>query len=466
MKKQLAAIIAATALVIAPVSAANAFTTTVNGHEWEITDSYFGVEELDTYDEDVFDYSYLSLSIDGGSNYSEYECRNSDWMSETVIGSGKAVTCDELVTVVEGLNVRGYAYIYPDGLLTAVTYKITNTLGESVSFKWKQSHNYGNGQISDSDFGDVYSLNDGTVNPSKPAAIAWGPTTEVCSAASGVDDGNDGMDVESESCSIAPGASTAITIYHMADNIGNLANLQSNANTFFVTRGAEATMAQGIPTGLTAANWDIAGSMNTADIPAVADPYDATQTMTLTGAAQMGEPMTISFNNGETPVGDYYDIWMCPNTDVKPVDGAETGECVAVTFWNRALVANYNQQTSALTMTWSLADIPVPGRVSVGGDNYLDDGGDPILIDPPTDGEGGWCQYEGWYLIVNDYDGGAHSNFSDALSATGCSDSPSGNGGLAETGVDAQPTGLVGLFALIGGLAVTVAMRRRAARSL
>ena len=187
--------------------------------------------------------------------------------------------------------------------------------------------------------------------------------------------------------------------------------------------------------------------------------------MTLTGDATLGHYMTVSFKNGADPVGDYYDVWMCPNKDVKPVDGAEFGDCVAVTFWNRASVANYDQSATALTMTWQLANEPVPGKISEGGANYLDSNGDPIMMDEPQD-DGGWCAFEGWYIIVNDYDGGAHSNWSPALAAAGCSDQGGSGGSLASTGVDAQPAGLLGLFALIGGLAVTVIARRRNARSL
>lgn len=459
MKKQIAAIIAACALALAPITAANAFETTVNSHLWDISDSAFGVNELDN--DDVFDESSLALSIDGGSAYTTYDCRDDSVMSETVIGSAKAVTCDELVTVVEGLNVRGYAYVYPDGLLTAVTYAITNTTGSAINFKWKQYHNYGNGLISDSDYADIYSINDGTVNPSAPASIAWGPTTQACSAASGADNGDDQMEVESESCTVAAGATTAITIFHMSDTAANFSTLQSNSLAFFSTRSYDSTLVQGIPSGLVAANWGLTGTMTTTNIPEASDPWDPTETMTLTGDAVLGSPMTVAFKNGADPVGTYYDVWMCPNQDVKPVDQQEVGDCIAVTFWNRGTVANYNQSTTALTMTWTLANEPVAGLQSVGGNPYLDADGNSIPMDEP-EADGGWCAYEGWYIIVNDYDGGAHSNWSPALGAAGCSEAAT----LADTGVDAQPTGLVGLFALIGGLAVTVAMRRRAARSL
>lgn len=453
MKKNVVAALATFALALAPVSSAFAFDTTVGGHTWDITNNNFGVQEHD--DADVFDSSSLSLSLDGGATSTGYECRNQSLMSETVTGTGKVVTCNELVTVVNGLNVRGYAFVYPDGLLATTTYTITNTTGSAITFNWLQSHDYGNGQIGNPAASDIYSIGDGTYNPDRPAAIAWGPTTESCSAATGSNDGDDEMSVLSESCTLAAGATTAVSFYHMVGSIGNLATLQSNANSFFNSRIYDSTLVQGIPAGVVAANWGLTGTMVTTNIPAAADPYDGTS-MTLTGDAVLGSYMTVAFKNGETPVGGYYDVWMCPNQDVKPIDLGQTGDCVAVTFWNRATVASYNQSTTALTMTWLLANEPVPGMIAQGGANYLDSSGDPILMDEPSE-DGGWCAYEGWYIIVNDYDGGAHSNWSPALGAAGCSEPAAG---LANTGVDAQQTGVIGLLALLAGVGVVVARRR------
>ena len=251
----------------------------------------------------------------------------------------------------------------------------------------------------------------------------------------------------------------------MADDNANLSDLQTNAAAFFSTRSHDTTLAAGIPAGLVASNWGITGTLDISGIPAAADPYDEAHSMTLTGDAVMGSPMTVSFKNGYDPVGTYFDVWMCPDKDVLPIDGVVEGNCVAVTFWNRGEVANYDQNTTALTMTWTLANEAVPGKVSVGGANYLNGSGDPIMMDKPSD-DNGWCAYEGWYIIVNDYQGGAHSNWSPALAAAGCSDQGGSDGSLAATGVDAQPAGLLGLFALIGGLAVTVIARRRNARAL
>jgi hypothetical protein len=94
-------------------------------------------------------------------------------------------------------------------------------------------------------------------------------------------------------------------------------------------------------------------------------------------------------------------------------------------------------------------------------------------MDPPTD-DGGWCAFEGWYMIVQDYinddvtQTGEHSNWSPALGAAGCSEPAAGSGsgaGLADTGLNLQLTCLIGLFALLAGLGIVVT-RRRGADSL
>jgi len=196
--------------------------------------------------------------------------------------------------------------------------------------------------------------------------------------------------------------------------------------------------------------------------------------MTLTGDAVLDSYMTVAFKSGATPVGDYYDVWMCPNKDVKPVDEVNEGECIAVTFWNRGVVANYDQTTSAKTMTWLLSNESQPGLIAQGGASYLDSNGDAINMDPPTD-DAGWCAYEGWYMIVQDYidadvqQTGEHSNWSPALGAAGCSEPAAGSGsGLANTGINGQQTSLIaafGLFTLLAGMGIAVT-RRRGAGSL
>jgi len=459
MKKSIMAATAAFALALTPLTSASALEVTKSGIEWDIEYSSFGVNEVT--DGDVFDSSYLALSIDDGVSFEEYECRNEDLMSETTIGSGVVVTCDELVTVQPGLNVRGFAYVYPDGLKAAVTYKITNTTASSIPFKWKQNHNYGEGLISDSTHADIFSIGDGSSSSEAPAAVAWGPTTQVCSAASGADDAYDNMDVTSESCSLAAGASMGITIFHLLGDVGQASQLETSATALFVTRNADSTLAAGIPSGLTNGNWGITGTLNVSTVPPAAEPFDGS-VMTLTGDAVLGEYMTVAFKNGETPVGDYFDVWACPNKDVKAIDGGDTGLCAKMTFWHRASVAGYVKESTALTMSWKLENESVPGLTTPGGSRYLDTNGDPLLMDPPeSDVEGapaGWCAFEGWFIVVHDYSGGGHSNWSPAIGAAGCSEEALANTGA---GLDTNTLGGVVVTALVALAGAAVIARRR-----
>jgi hypothetical protein len=461
---------AAVMLALAPAVSSSAINLTVGSDTWDINEDYFGVNEFGS--NDAYDASTLGLSIDGGDDFETYGCRTDDLVTETVIGSGKIATCNELVTLVAGLNVRGFAYVYPDGVNVAVTYKVTNTTGSAISFNWASYHDFGSGYRDAATFSSVYSKGDGSEYDSAPATVAWGPTNQDCSAASDENDGYDEMTVESESCSLAAGASIGITIFHMVDDNESNSDLTTAATGRFVTRNADTTLRAGIPSGLVSTNWGLTGTLDVSGVPAAADPYDGTS-MTLTGNAVLGNDMTVAFKTGVTPVGDYYDVWMCPNKDVMPIDEVTEGECVAVTFWNRAVVAGYNQATTAKTMTWELSNESAPGRISAGGANYLDGSGEPIYMDPPTE-DGGWCVYEGWYMIVQDYIAdveqpqvGAHSNWSPAIGAAGCSEpAGSGNGddeGLATTGADGQQAGLIGVFgllALLAALGVRINLRR------
>ena len=444
-------------------------TITVNGHEWTFSYSGFGIQEAEN---DGYDRSKLQLSLDGGTTFTDINCEDVDANSNvdaTPMDNGAmAIRCQDPSLQFDGLSVDMYGYLYPSGLLAAVTYEITNVSGSSINYVAQFKHNYGEGNINGADHTSVYSLGNGTEFDTTPAATAWGDSGSggfSCLVESSGNDGYDDMELETGLCGISAGATVSYTTYHLINGASNSATLNSDALSLFVERTADATLAEGIPVGIMPANWSIGG---TTTFPEFSDaPYE----MSLTGDAVMGEYLTVSFAEGVTPVGDYFDIWMCPNTDVRPVDGGEMGECQPVTFWNRAAVANYNQATSALTMTWQLSNDSVPGYVSEGGVSYLDGTNEPILVDPPET-EGGWCQYEGWHIIVNDYSGGGHSNFSDPLSAVGCSidpeeETPEGETSeLADTGFDVQSGLTLVAAALFAGLAALVAARRRAARSL
>lgn len=436
----------------------NGFTN--SGHEWFISSDEFGPSDVDN---DAYDGSAFSLSDDGSANWYDVVCVYSNGSGRTNVtelsGGANLAYCPSAWADanLEGLEVDMYSYVYSNGLMAATTYTISNTTGSNIDINWGYGFNYGEGNIDSADFSDIYSIGDGTNDGTTPAAVAWGPTSSSCSAATENNDGYDDMALASETCTVSANSSISLTFFHLIDNDENLSDLQADALAKFDTRNADSTLAAGIPAGAVAANWGITGTL---ELP------NLTDTMTPSGNFAMGEYMTISFNENELPYGDYFDIWMCPTTDLRPVDGVEQGDCVPVTFWQRSSVANYDQNTSALTLTWQIANEDVAGLTSEGGAAYLDSANGEISVSA-VDGDGGWCQYEGWYLIVNDYDSnnnehGLHSNFSEPLSAAGCSEPAA----LADTGVDAQPTGLIGVFALVTGLAIAVVARRRNARSL
>jgi LPXTG-motif cell wall-anchored protein len=154
--------------------------------------------------------------------------------------------------------------------------------------------------------------------------------------------------------------------------------------------------------------------------------------MSLTGIPSLNQTMTIQFNDGVTPVDTYFDIWMCPDKTVVPRDDGDWGDCDVVTFWNRSDVENFGYnagQDPVLSMKWVLSTEPTPG-LRLNGDPYLDAAGNPMEVTPPGYEEdepeqfGGWCEYDGWFFSVNDFEGGSNSNWSAAFNATGCDSAP------------------------------------------
>jgi hypothetical protein len=203
--------------------------------------------------------------------------------------------------------------------------------------------------------------------------------------------------------------------------------------------------------------------------PALAvDPNPAV--MDLIGTPKLGEYMTVAFKTGENPVGTDFDIWMCSNKDVLPIDGEtdDIAACTAVTFWYRAGVGGWPggyPQTIALSMKWLLADENVPGLNPNTDAAYLSNSLEPIPIEAPDQAAGGWCAFAGQYFIIHDFMGGGHSNWSEAFSSEGC---PEGAGGgsnsLADTGASSTAgtiAGSLGLAAIAGGVLLVRARRLR-----
>lgn len=194
------------------------------------------------------------------------------------------------------------------------------------------------------------------------------------------------------------------------------------------------------------------------------------QFMTLTGTPKLGEYMTVVTDIRLD--GDYFDIWMCPNKDTLPRDGVATGECVAVTFWERFQVAGFDRsavpQTVALSLKWQLSNESVPGLDPSNNQPYKTSENAEIPVDPPQDGT--WCDYAGWYFIINDYSSvveqgyNQHSNWSEAFSSEGCPEG-SGSGTLPDTGASSTAgivAGSLGLAAIAGGVLLVRARRLRA----
>lgn len=194
--------------------------------------------------------------------------------------------------------------------------------------------------------------------------------------------------------------------------------------------------------------------------------------MRLTGTPQLGDYMTVAFESGQNPVGDTFAIFMCPDKNVLPVDSyLPQGNCVELTYWIRGDVAGFpggNPQTTALGMKWLLADEDVPGLNPSNDQPYASSDSRPLPVYPPV---GGWCAYEGWYLIVNDHDGffggtgpHGHSNWSEAFSGVGCSTN-AGQNDLPDTGASSTAAivaGSVGLVAMTSGVLLVRARRLRA----
>jgi LPXTG-motif cell wall-anchored protein len=183
------------------------------------------------------------------------------------------------------------------------------------------------------------------------------------------------------------------------------------------------------------------------------DPTIMTMTAEDGDTARLGKHITVAFNDGYTVDGTHFDIWVCPDTTLRPVDGGDNnGECQALTFWARSEVTGYDQQTTARTMSWLLTtEDSVPGLQSPDGTPYLN-GSDPIMMSTP---DGGWCAYSGQYLITHDYDTaegthGGHSNFLQIASDCDVV--------LPETGSSTMPYIATALALLLGG--AFVSMRR------
>lgn len=228
-------------------------------------------------------------------------------------------------------------------------------------------------------------------------------------------------------------------------------------------------------------------SLSISPAASAADPVP-NPSMDLTGTPSLGNALTVSFKDGVTPVGEFFDIWGCPNKDVLPdainVPSNGVGDCEKITYWPRWLVDGFldSPDTTALSMKWILQDTATPGLNPDDNDApYLNRFGATLNVDPPpinaSTGEADWCAFEGWYIIVHDYKNsgtrGGHSNWSEPFTTAEC-----GGGNLPDEESEGEEetededkaalpqTGApLGLWVAVAGLAAAgagaVALRRR-----
>ena len=137
--------------------------------------------------------------------------------------------------------------------------------------------------------------------------------------------------------------------------------------------------------------------------------------MELSGEAQLNGTVTVRFLDGVTPVGTFFDIWVCGSgafaADSRPDDNLadeDNPDCIDLTFWERG-------SGGVLALQWALSEddnpaidpdtgLPYQGAAPVDGADYCG------LEEPLVDREGTLLQAP-YYLIVHDYSGGEHSNW-------------------------------------------------------
>jgi hypothetical protein len=155
-------------------------------------------------------------------------------------------------------------------------------------------------------------------------------------------------------------------------------------------------------------------------------PTGSTKSMTLTSSTAVptvGESvLTVSFDNGQTPSGGFFDIWGCPTTDLAPVADNNEGDCFVILFWTRTGAVNTQAdattravKANVLTMSWLIDLEQSPAYFAYPTDPYT------LAVPGIKDNFGeDFCDVEGTYVIIHDFGGGNHSNFVGPLRIPGC----------------------------------------------
>lgn len=181
-------------------------------------------------------------------------------------------------------------------------------------------------------------------------------------------------------------------------------------------------------------------------VPASADgslPVGATKVMTASNGRagfglSPGDVLTISFDDGKSPVGDYFDTWLCLETTVAPdaddFEASLAAGCTPFLFWFREKDDDTPAGALSMSFVFGLEDSDAYVNSDLTGAVYSrgmpgllswlfdPDYGDPSEGRTNSDlyGIEDACDLNGLYFIVHDFGGGDHSNFLGPLSGIPC----------------------------------------------
>lgn len=189
-------------------------------------------------------------------------------------------------------------------------------------------------------------------------------------------------------------------------------------------------------------------------VPASADgslPDGATKVMTASNGRagfglSLGDVLTISFDDGKSPVGDYFDTWLCLGTTFAPdaddFEASLAAGCTPFLFWFREVDDDTPAGALSMSFVFGLEDSDAYVNSDLTGAVYSrgmpgllswlfdPDYGDPSEGRTNSDiyGIEDACDLNGLYFIVHDFDGGDHSNFLGPLSGIPCGETAEDEG--------------------------------------
>jgi hypothetical protein len=168
--------------------------------------------------------------------------------------------------------------------------------------------------------------------------------------------------------------------------------------------------------------------------------------MSISGIPQLGRYVTVRFDESYTPVGTYFDIWVCGSdayaADRRPDDSRtnlQNADCRPVTFWSRG-----GDPTAKRAVKWIIRT--TEDSPALNPDDGDADYGDDISAaaycgsdESPLKDRNGVLMVAPYYLIVHDFSGGGHSNWFGPID---CDEVADPDAPLTSSGADgAGPTG-------------------------